>query len=107
MKITMSKAASLCGVKPEILAARPVVFSTAERLGCEWLVIHCIRDGQHANGSRHYFGLAEDYDPIGWNAAQILGLRDEIAANISEEYDIVAHSTHLHVEYDPKKNTRV
>jgi len=107
MRITMSKTASLCGLKPEILAVRPMVINAAERLGAEHLVIHCIRDGQHSVGSKHYAGYAEDYDVPGWDADQMGKWAADVREGVSAEFDVIAEPTHLHVEYDPKKNTRV
>jgi len=65
------------------------------------LVITSARDGMHSAGSLHYYGYAVDL--------RIWGLEDKIqsiATRLREilgiNYDVIVHTTHLHVEYDPK-----
>lgn len=106
MKIVMSSSVSLCGIRPEILAARPVVLNALERLQCGHCVISSVRDGAHSRGSLHYAGQAEDYDPLGWGPAEIERAAVEIRDALSAEFDVVAHETHIHVEWQPKSNTR-
>ena len=102
MKISMTNKYSAFGLKPEILAARPVVFRVLEEMGCNHCVLTAGSNCEHMRGSRHGFGLAEDYDPIEFDAAQMEQAAREIRRRIGHEYDVVAHSSHIHVEWDRK-----
>jgi len=60
------------------------------------LFITCVRDGNHMNGSFHYIGLAFDVR----KAASIpVGV---IKETLGPDFDVIEHSTHVHIEYDPK-----
>lgn len=71
-------------------------------------VVTSARDGFHSPGSYHYYGYAVDLRT--WDGRQQqLGdfVRRDIAAKLraalakySAHYDVVVHSTHIHVEYD-------
>lgn len=65
------------------------------------LVVTSARDHIHSAGSLHYYGRAVDL--------RIWGLEDKIEAiatrlreGLGKDYDVIVHTTHLHVEYDPK-----
>lgn len=68
------------------------------------LVITSARDGMHSAGSLHYYGYAVDlrtrYFSDAIKAKVVDLLRGRLAQH-SDHYDVVPHSTHLHVEYDP------
>lgn len=98
----MSKKYSAFGVKPEVLAARPVVLGVLEEMGCKHVVLTAASNGKHMRGSRHGFGLAEDYDPVEFDAAQMEEAGRKIRRRLSSEYDTVVHSSHLHIEWDKK-----
>jgi hypothetical protein len=60
------------------------------------LYVTAKRDGIHMAGSLHYNGNAFDFrkGSVGtWSIRTIAG----------KGFDVVAHRTHFHVEYDPKK----
>lgn len=65
------------------------------------LVITCARDGMHSAGSLHYYGLAVDLRIWGLD-----GKVNTVATNLrnalGNKYDVIVHTTHIHVEYDPK-----
>ncbi len=107
MNIEMLKGVSLVGLRPEILFGHSVVVEVFRDAGHKTLHITSIRDGEHSRGSRHYIGLAIDYDVVGLNKANFESIAAEVRARLSDEFDVIAHKGHLHVEFDPKKNTRV
>ena len=107
MRIKMSKSVSLCGVKPEVMMCLSVVLSAAEKLGADECYISSARDGKHSTGSRHYMGMALDFDVPRWDAVDMSKWALEVRNNLSGEFDVIDHASHLHVEYDPKNNTRV
>ena len=54
------------------------------------------RDGNHMAGSLHYNGNAFDFRKMNkgtWTIRHIAG----------KGFDVVPHSSHFHVEYDPKE----
>lgn len=60
------------------------------------LFITAIRDGNHMDGSFHYIGMAFDFR----KAASISKIM--LHKTLGSEFDVIEHSTHFHVEYDPK-----
>lgn len=70
----------------------------------ETLVVTSARDGMHSPGSLHYYGLAVDLRTRDFSEsvkAKVVDLLRGRLATHSMHYDVVPHSTHLHVEYDP------
>lgn len=59
-------------------------------------------EGRHSIGSLHYVGLAADTRTNYFGSEQAAVVRDDIAAALSDDYDVVLEATHLHLEYDPK-----
>ena len=81
------------------------VLNTVEEIWDDYgqeAVITAGRDGTHKKNSLHYSGKALDFR-IRYFADE---LHEEIAERLSEElgdaFDVVLHSTHIHVEYDPR-----
>jgi hypothetical protein len=103
----MLKGVSLQGVRPELLFAYIIAWTTAEELGADNCVIPAVRDGQHSWGSLHYAGCAIDLDVIGWNSQQIAVWSGMVKQRLSDEFDVITHSGHMHIEHQPKNNTRV
>ncbi len=54
------------------------------------------RDGNHSAGSFHYTGDAFDFR----KTAKVT--RVHLIDALGNDYDVIEHSTHFHVEYDPK-----
>lgn len=114
IKFRMSKKISLTGLRPEMVIVTPIVLSAAEdynaRYGAsgeiEEVVLSCGSNGAHSRGSLHYVGAALDYDVVKFVASQTAKWCDLIRERLSEEYDVVAHSSHAHVEFQPKVNRR-
>lgn len=73
----------------------------------EELVITAGLDGEHSAGSLHYYGRAVDmrtryFDEYDKEEAANLLRRD-----LGEDYDVIEHTTHIHVEFDPKLEPNV
>ena len=64
------------------------------------LVITCGMDGEHSAGSLHYYGLAVDLRTNYFNPDQAAECADDLQEALSNMYDVVLESTHIHVEYD-------
>lgn len=57
----------------------------------------------HSTGSLHYYGRAVDLRTRYFTKEEALEVFDELKAELSKtEYDVIWHSSHIHVEYDPK-----
>ena len=65
------------------------------------LVITSARDGMHSGGSLHYYGLAVDMRTRYFDPIVLKEVVEELEAALGEDYDVIVHKTHMHVEYDP------
>ena len=59
-------------------------------------------DGTHRTNSRHYALAAVDFRTRNLTTQQKGGLVGRVQDALGDDYDIVLHETHLHVEHDPK-----
>lgn len=69
------------------------------------LVVTAGLDGVHSAGSLHYYGLALDFRTRYFDEATRERVAEELKKAFGKTglfYDVVSHSTHIHVEYDPK-----
>lgn len=67
------------------------------------LVVTSARDGIHSAGSLHYYGRAVDLRTRYFSEDTLNEVVEELRSVLGEDYDLIVHSTHLHVEYDPKR----
>ena len=96
--------ARIAGLRPEIQFAAISAAFLFDALNYKTLTITSGVDGKHSRASKHYSGQAID---IRTAAAGITRKRaGEIAVmlrqDLGAEYDVVAETTHIHIEYDPK-----
>lgn len=89
------------GIKAEILLGAMVARSVYENNGFEFIITEGT-GGSHMEGSKHYDGLAIDIRTR--HVAEHLRkqLADSIRRQLTDDYDVVLHSTHIHLEFDPK-----
>lgn len=67
------------------------------------LVITSGTDGAHSAGSLHYYGRALDFRTRYFSEEAKAEALHALQVSLDDSlYDIVKHSTHIHVEYDPK-----
>ena len=59
-------------------------------------------DGEHSAGSLHYYGYAVDLRSRYFDAAEKLSVVRDLKFKLGADYDVISHSSHIHVEYDPK-----
>ena len=64
------------------------------------LTVTSARDGVHSAGSLHYYGYAVDLRIWGLED-HILTIATRLREILGNDYDVIVHTTHLHVEYDP------
>lgn len=103
-------------LKPQMALAHVEVRSIYESYGFP-CIITSGNDGEHSENSKHYTGEALDYRTRVIKAQDVrVRIRDDVFETLNgfpyEErfspenaphklFDVVLHSTHLHVEYDP------
>lgn len=90
------------GLQPEILTALAVADGVYREHGAEF-VVTSVMDGRHGPGSKHYEGFG--FDSRTRHVARPVAERiaDEVRRRLTDEYDVVLESDHLHVEFDPKE----
>ena len=57
--------------------------------------------GTHSAGSLHYYGYAVDLRSRYFSADAKADVIAKLKAVLGCTYDVIGHSTHIHVEYDP------
>ena len=99
---------NIWGLQPEMQPVlKHVELTWRDFVGVE-PTITSARDGMHSAGSLHYYGYAADFRTWDSEDRQIdYEIREAVAkhlrimlANYSAYYDVIAHTTHIHVEYD-------
>ncbi len=81
-----------------------IVLFEADRLWTKYgqeLVITSARDFLHSAGSLHYYGLAIDFRTRDFPKNQHEDIKVDLELSLGPDYDVVLHSSHIHVEYDP------
>ena len=66
------------------------------------LVITSGLDGTHSAGSLHYYGQAVDCRTRYFDKTVRAKIAKSLAIKLGPAYNIVRHSTHMHIEYDPQ-----
>lgn len=97
----IKKSASLNGLQ---LVMRPVLVIASSvwvDYGQE-LTVTCGTDGTHSAGSLHYYGLALDLRTKYFNEKTKFKVFKDLKDKLGSKYDVVMHTTHIHVEHDPE-----
>ena len=66
------------------------------------LVVTAGLDGAHSAGSLHYYGLALDLRTRYFSDVDKKVIAESLQDSLGDKFDVVLHSSHIHVEYDPK-----
>jgi hypothetical protein len=86
------------------IVMRPVLVAADaiwKELGQE-LVITSGFDGEHSAGSFHYYGCAVDLRTYYFTNDEAQRAAIDLQIKLGDKYDVIRHSTHIHVEYDPE-----
>ena len=97
----LKKGVKLNGVKPEILIGIMVADSIYIKFDSE-LILTSVCDGKHGIGSLHYPGLAFDCRTRHLSKVEKDLIFEELKTSLGDEFDVVLHSTHIHIEFQPK-----
>lgn len=101
MVVYFKKGVKINGVQPEIAMAFPVIAATYHAQGYDCIITSCC-DGEHSDNSFHYVGLAIDVRTRIVPTEDQPALRDALASNLGDEFDVVLESDHMHIEFDPE-----
>ena len=63
------------------------------------LVITEAAGGDHSAGSLHYYGYAVDMRTRDFMQEDVEEIRHDLALKLGSDYDVIVHSSHMHVEY--------
>jgi hypothetical protein len=84
------------------------VLKTADSIWREFgqeLVVTETVGGTHSAGSLHYYGYAVDLRTNYFSDEEKKKVLGRMHTELPEGYDVILHSTHMHVEYDAIKST--
>jgi len=102
--IRIKKGVRVIGVRPELAFILPVVDGVYGRFGVSECWVTSVTEGEHSENSRHYLGAAMDLRtrnvPICSRVDLKNALQDALGTN---DWFVLMHSTHIHVELKPKK----
>jgi hypothetical protein len=87
----------------EITHAMNVADALSKSISGKEMIVTAVFDGMHMDGSKHYSGDAFDVRKWNYTMEQLSSFISNLRDNLGTDYDIVIESTHIHIEYDPKK----
>lgn len=92
-------------MRPALLACEKVIpgYGKIHNMDIDF-VITCGLDGVHSAGSLHYYGLAIDVRTRDLKAinVDIWAVVHELQSILGSSFNVVHHSTHIHIEYDAR-----
>jgi hypothetical protein len=91
----------IAGVSPEIVLAIFCADSIWTRFNQD-LVVTEVTGGKHGVGSLHYVGHAVDLRTRYFSNTEKQLVFEALKKALGENYDVILHSTHIHVEFQPK-----
>lgn len=101
--ISFKKGVDCTGIIPLMFNAMVMVHTCYRENGQDNLVITSLRDGKHMKGSKHYQGRAFDVRTRDVEECDVLlHIVEDCRRILGDQFDVVLHKTHMHIEYDPK-----
>lgn len=107
MRIRSTAKYTSLGMKPEILDALPSVYEVMRENGVDVVYRTAGTNGSHSRNSLHYAGLAID---LWWQGVRGPGgktISDKVREDLGPQYDVIYETSHLHIEYQPKKGMNI
>lgn len=103
MSFSFKSGVRIVGLRPEMAAVLPIIAYAFKTAGYR-AVITCGTEGRHGKSSKHYTGLATDWRTkrLDIDYAEAKKIADAIKTWLTDDFDVVVHDTHIHVEFDPK-----
>jgi hypothetical protein len=100
--VKIKEGVSLIGLKIQMRKPLQIADYLWKEQGQE-LVITSGTDGVHSAGSLHYYGYALDFRTRYFDQETKQKLTDTLRKMLGSDYDVIEHSTHIHVEYEKSK----
>lgn len=97
----LKKDVTLIGLQLPMRLVLKVANQIWDRHGQELTITAALEDG-HSPTSFHPFGYALDFRTRYFTESEKRKVYDLLKYRLPSSYDVVWHSTHIHVEYDPK-----
>jgi hypothetical protein len=100
MFLVFKQGVKVRGISAETLLAIQVAHSifVAEGLNC---IITSVSEGKHMENSLHYKGKAVDLRLP--HRSKVASIVNALRTALTDEYDVVLESDHIHIEFDPPK----
>lgn len=97
------KGAKVNGLRPEALLGVMIVHTLFMEHGVDCVITEGT-GGKHGEASLHYLGLAFDVRTWAFKGKKSMlnKVVKELKTRLGDQYDVVLHKTHLHIEYQPK-----
>lgn len=100
-KMQLKTGVRVRGICPEIILALHIADEIYRKYFASELVVTSLVDGVHsAPRSKHYLGQAADLRIWGLEG-RVESIVSALKAALGDEYDIIAESDHIHMEFDP------
>ncbi|KKL05866.1 hypothetical protein LCGC14_2601760 [marine sediment metagenome] len=101
--IRFKRGTKISGIRAELILALLVAEGVYDKYDTD-LVVTSVNDGRHSYTSLHYSGSAADIRTRELpEADSIQAVAEEIRQDLSDEYDVIVESDHIHIEYQPKR----
>ena len=98
----LKEGVTIQGISNEMLFALQAIAPIIETYGVQFVITSCT-DGEHSAKSLHYHGRAIDIRTRDFDPADIAVVALSMRRALGAEFDVVVESTHIHVEFDPKR----
>ena len=92
----------ILGIKSETLMAIIIADSVWTK-HCQELVLTSVTDSQHSKYSRHNTGFAFDCRTRYFNEDEKVDVLMELREALGSHFNVIVHSTHIHVSYKPHR----
>ena len=100
----LKKGVKLQGARVELVIALQVASAVYVHFN-ETCVITSLLDGKHSRNSLHYCGQAADLRIKDINMAKVRLIHEELRQRLTDDFDVILESTHIHIEYQPRNNS--
>jgi len=94
----------MTGIKPELILGLVVADFVYSTFDVE-MVVTSLLDGRHSLTSLHYAGCAADLRTRNIPEGLRKQVRDDIAAALPNDFDVVLESNHIHMEWQPRRRS--